>query len=75
MEEAKVLHLIEHGNTILASVEPRGEAEGYMDKKLSEVEQRWYNLVTQVCVCVSIYLSVVIYTVFSLSLSPPVSLP
>ena len=42
-------YLIDLGNTILACVQPRGEAERYIDTKLSEVEERWFNLVTQVC--------------------------
>ena len=50
MEEAKVQHLIDLGNTILACVQPGGEAERYIDTKLSEAEERWHNLVTQVCV-------------------------
>ena len=49
MEEAKVQYLIDLGNTILACVQRQGEAERYIDTKLSEVEERWFNLVTQVC--------------------------
>ena len=51
MEEAKVQYLIDLGNTILACVQRQGEAERYIDTKLSEVEERWFNLVTQVCTC------------------------
>ena len=49
MEEAKVQYLIDLGNSILACVQRQGEAERYIDTKLSEVEERWFNLVTQVC--------------------------
>ena len=49
MEETKVQYLIDLGNTILACVQRGGEAERYIDSKLSEVEERWFNLVTQVC--------------------------
>ena len=49
MEETKVQYLIDLGNTILACVQSGGEAERHIDSKLSEVEERWFNLVTQVC--------------------------
>ena len=54
VEEVNVQYLIDLGNTILACVQPEGEAEMYIDTCLSEVEQLWYKMDTQVCVCVCV---------------------
>jgi hypothetical protein len=48
VQEFQFSSLVEHGRGLLDSMDPGTEAEQYMDGKLSTLEQRWTELVSQV---------------------------
>jgi hypothetical protein len=48
VQEFQFSSLVEHGRGLLESMDPGTEAEQYMDGKLSTLEQRWTELVSQV---------------------------
>ena len=48
LQECQFTSLVEHGRALLDSMDPQTEAEQYMDGKLSSLDQRWTELVSQV---------------------------
>ena len=48
VQEHQFSSLLEHGRALLESMDPGTEAEQYMDGKLSTLDQRWTELVSQV---------------------------
>jgi histidinol phosphatase-like PHP family hydrolase len=48
VQEYQFSSLVEHGRALLDSMDPGTEAEQFMDGKLSTLEQRWTDLVSQV---------------------------
>ena len=48
LEEYQFTALVEQGKAMLESMDPQTDAEQFMDGKLSDLEQRWTDLVSQV---------------------------
>ena len=48
LQENQFKALVDQGNALLESMDPQTDAEQFMDGKLSNLEQRWTDLVSQV---------------------------
>ena len=55
VQEHQFSSLVEHGRALLESMDPQTEAEQYMDGKLSTLDQRWTELVSQVLIIYLMY--------------------